>query len=264
MIEVNDISVSLGKQAVLTKVSFKVEPGKICVLVGANGAGKTTLLRAVSGEVKVDSGEIKIDGKSLGDWSIQKLARQRSVMPQHQHVPFAFSGRQIVDFGRYPYSLEESNRERSKRIEDMLSRTECLSLAQKPIIGMSGGEAQRIQFCRALVQLQQKERTNPSCLLLDEPTSSLDPKYKIKLIKQLREEAKNKTAILCVIHDLNLANAFCDEIIMLKNGAVVADGPPKKVMTRDLLKVVFDIDFDIVEDVTSNRIMVFPRVDDSY
>jgi iron complex transport system ATP-binding protein len=239
MLSVQNISINYGVCAVVQNVSFTLEAGKIIVLLGANGAGKTTLLKALNGALPTNAGEIRLDGKLLGDYSRREIACRIAVIAQETETKFPVSVLQFVLSGRFAQPSATLFGWESE--SDLQIALECLELcdlrnyANRSMNQLSGGERQRVVLARALA-------TEAKTLFLDEPTANLDLAHQALLFRLIKERCETDDASAIVItHDLNLASEFADEIILLKNGEIAAQGDPRMALTEENLHTVFDV-----------------------
>ncbi|MEF8756972.1 MAG: ATP-binding cassette domain-containing protein [Halobacteriales archaeon] len=233
LIDVDDVSVSLGGTTVLDEVSTAVREGQFVGLIGPNGAGKTTLLRTMSGVLDPDAGRVFIDGDDVADLSSKESSRRVAVVPQDTTVSFDFSVEQVVEMGRHPYRSRfgGGNADDRRIVENAMQRVDVARFADRSIGSVSGGERQRVILARALAQ-------DAPVLLLDEPTASLDVTRQVEtlaLVRELVEEGKT-----AVVHDLDLAARFCDELLLLSGGEIVGSGPPDRVLDGDAVSDAFD------------------------
>jgi iron complex transport system ATP-binding protein len=248
------VAVALGGRPVLRGVDLAVGPGEVVGLLGANGAGKTTLLRVASGVLAPDAGEVRLGGVLLA--SIGRRARARAVaaLPQDTHVPFPFSAAEIVLMGRAPhlpwFGLEGPDD--VERARAAMRRAGVESLADRSVLSLSGGERQLVLFARALAQ-------EPELLLLDEPTSHLDLSHRVDVLRAVRSFSAQGGGALVVSHDLGLAARACDRLALLRNGAIVADGPPGAVLRPDALRESFGIDAAVLDGPDGAPVVV-PRL----
>jgi iron complex transport system ATP-binding protein len=231
-VTVENLSHSFGDVSVLDGVDLTVEPGEFVALVGPNGAGKTTLLRTINGVLDPDAGRVRLDGTPTDDLSAKAVSRQVATVPQDSHVGFSFTTEQIVEMGRTPHQSRLDWGTESEPIERALERTETAQFRDRPVDDLSGGERQRVLLARALAQ-------EPSVLVLDEPTASLDINHQIQVLGLVADlVAEGKTAI-AAIHDLDLAARFCDRLLLLSDGDIRARGSPESVLTDDALATAF-------------------------
>jgi iron complex transport system ATP-binding protein len=208
-------------------VSFAVAPGERLGIVGPNTAGKSTLIRLLSKVLQPQRGRIQIHGREVATWSRIELARQLAVMPQEFHVAFPFRVGEVVLMGRYPHAQGAWTRRDRETAGAALEALGITPLAHRRIDELSGGERQLVSLARALAQ-------EPSILLLDEPTAHLDIRHQQAILTTMGGAERGRT-ILLVSHDLNLAAEYCDRLLLLAHGRVVACGSPEEVMTPETL-----------------------------
>lgn len=227
---------------VLRDVSFTAEAGRFRCILGPNGSGKTTLLRCLQGRLRPRGGEILLDGKPLGRYSPRGLARLLAYVPQFPQSAFAFTVRQLVLMGRYAHAgvLGMAGEQDLKVVELAMEMTGTLAFAGRTLEELSGGEAQCAMIARALAQ-------QPQVMLLDEPTSHLDIRNQLRIYRMMQRLAREwKMAVVCVSHDVNLAGRFADELLLMRDGQVLASGPPVQVMDRDVLARAYDVEIEVV------------------
>jgi iron complex transport system ATP-binding protein len=238
VIDVDGLTVARGGVTVFEDVSLTVEEGEFVALVGPNGAGKTTLLQAINGVLTPGSGIVRVDGRPIGDCSARDRGRLVATVPQDTHVGFDFSVEDIVAMGRTPYHTRfgRTDREADNRaVRRALERTDTARFADRPVDEVSGGERQRVLLARALAQ-------DTPALLLDEPTASLDVNHQVETLSLVSDLAASGKAALAAIHDLDLAARFCDRIVLLADGRVLANGSPAAVLDATSLGAAFDAD----------------------
>ncbi|MDS0298246.1 heme ABC transporter ATP-binding protein [Halogeometricum sp. S1BR25-6] len=235
LIRTTDLSVELGGETILDGVNLTVDRGTFVGLIGPNGAGKTTLLKAVNGSLAPSRGRVEIDGENVHALSSKATSRLVATVPQNTSLTFDFDVRQTVRMGRTPHRsrLGGWRGGDESAVEHALERTRTTEFADRTVSDLSGGERQRVLIARALAQ-------ETPLLLLDEPTASLDINHQVRTLELVRElVGEGKTAV-AAIHDLNLAAHYCDELVLLSGGRVVATGPPESVLTEDHLEDAFD------------------------
>ena len=235
-LSVRDVAFGYGAKPVLAGLSLDLHAGEAVALLGRNGAGKSTLIRLLSGVLAPSRGTILLDGAPLGRLNRRTLARRLAVVPQDVQVPFAFTAREVVALGRtahVPFLHGESSADRAA-VEGALDGLGLDTLAERVYSSLSGGERQRAVLAMALAQ-------QPSVLLLDEPTVHLDLAHQLAALHVVRNLACHQgLSVLAAVHDLNLAALLFDRLLFLKEGRIVADGPPDAVLTADVVYDVFD------------------------
>jgi len=252
MINVREISVSFDSTSVLENVSFDLNDGRIIALLGPNGAGKTTLVRAVNGTVTISSGGIVIEGKSLSALSRREIAQQIAVVGQENETRFPVTALEFVLAGRFVHGgafgwETDSDVNAAKR-----AMRDCdLSQYESRLMNrLSGGERQRVVLARALA-------TGAKILLLDEPTANLDLAHQAMMFRLVRERCdKDGASAIVITHDLNLAATFADEIILLKDGKIYANGKPQDVLTKENVRSVYQVSVLLDENPVSNKVRV--------
>ena len=233
-----------GRAEVLRGVDLVCAAGERVALVGPNGAGKTTLLRCLAGLLRPRAGEILLDGTPLAALDVRTRARRIAVVPQTFVTPFAFSVREIVALGRTAHvgpfgGLTPRDR---RAIDAALEQAECGALAERPFAELSGGERQRAVLAMALAQ-------EADVLLLDEPTVHLDPAHQRAMLALLGRLARDGGLVcIAVLHDLNLAAALSDRVVVVEGGRIAADGPPGAVLTQRTVERTFGPGLHVLED----------------
>lgn len=249
-----NLRLGYGDRVVIDKLSIDITPGKITSIVGANGCGKSTLLRALARLHTPLDGAITLDGAPLDSIGAKPLARQLGLLPQTPLAPDGISVADLVGRGRTPHQgfFGQWRAEDYDIVAESLEATGLADLAERPIDELSGGQRQRAWIAMALAQ-----RTD--ILLLDEPTTYLDLKHQLDVLDLLTDlNHRRGTTIVMVLHDLNLAARYSDELIALAGGRIAATGTPHHVLNEALIRDVFDIDSHIVDDPTSGLPAVMP------
>jgi len=228
----------------LGPVSMAVVGGACWAVVGPNGAGKSTLLRLMAGLHEPGGGDVRLLDRSLSSWTVRDRARKMALVTQRVASDLDLTARELVLMGRYPhrsFGLFETSVDRAV-VERAMAVTETDAFADRKMATLSGGEAQRVHIAAALAQ-------EPSVLLLDEPTASLDMKHQLGIFELLRDRAEQDgLAIVVVTHDVNLAGRYCSDVLVLRDGRVAATGKPGDVLTPGTLAKVFEVDMVSVTD----------------
>ncbi|MCC6237068.1 MAG: ABC transporter ATP-binding protein [Dehalococcoidia bacterium] len=235
-VEFQRVRVRLGGSAVLDGASLELRAGELLGIIGPNGAGKSTLVRAATGIVPLEEGEVLIEGRALRSYSSQALARRVAVVQQLPEAPPTMTVAELVTLGRTPhlgFLTRESSRDRAI-VAEAMERAGCVALAERALGTLSGGQRRRAFVARALAQ-------EPAILLLDEPTANLDPHAQAELCLLLRSLVHDGVAVLAVVHDLTLAAAYCDRLVLLDSGRVVASGRPAEVLTEPRLRDTYGV-----------------------
>ena len=241
MIKVKDISKNYVDKIVLEKISLEIPKRKITSLVGANGAGKSTLLGIISRLLPQDNGTIIINEKKIEDYKSRVLAQKLSVLKQANHLDLKLTVRELVSFGRFPYSQGRLTQEDKQMIDEAISFLNLKELENDYVDELSGGQRQRAFLAMVVAQ-------DTDYVLLDEPLNNLDMKHSVQIMKILRElcEKKGKTIII-VIHEINFASYYSDYIVAMKEGKIKHFDTTQNIIQPKILKDVFDIDFEIIE-----------------
>ena len=241
MIKVKDISKNYVDKIVLEKISLEIPKRKITSLVGANGAGKSTLLGIISRLLPQDNGTIIINEKNIEDYKSRVLAQKLSVLKQANHLDLKLTVRELVSFGRFPYSQGRLTQEDKQMIDEAISFLNLKELENDYVDELSGGQRQRAFLAMVVAQ-------DTDYVLLDEPLNNLDMKHSVQIMKILRElcEKKGKTIII-VIHEINFASYYSDYIVAMKEGKIKHFDTTQNIIQPKILKEVFDIDFEIIE-----------------
>ncbi len=240
MLEARDLAIGYGSRTVLAGVTLRTEPGAVTAIIGPNGAGKSTLMRALNGALEPARGEVLLDGKPLRSFARRTLARRIAVVAQEAELRFPVTVLEFVLGGRYAWSTGmgawgwETERDLEIALAS-LHETELDDFSARRMNELSGGERQRAVLARALA-------TEAGILLLDEPTANLDLAHQASLLALVRARCdRRETSAVIVTHDLNLAAAFADQLLLVKDGSVLAAGAPTEVLTPGLLEKVFGI-----------------------
>jgi iron complex transport system ATP-binding protein len=247
MFEGKNISVKIGGRKILERVSLELKPGEIVALIGANGAGKSTLLKTFCGDVPLAAGEILLENRPLKNWPYHELARRRAVLAQHSEMNFPFTAREVALLGRTPHIRGAESKKDISIVGEALKLVEAEPLAGQNYATLSGGEKQRVQLARVLSQIWEKPPNAARYLLLDEPTASLDLAHQHLTLQSARFFAADETAVLVVLHDLNLAAQYADKIMILHGGKNYAFDTPKKVLTPEAIREVFAVEAYVAE-----------------
>ena len=238
MLRTQNLQIRRGRKIVLTDITLELKPGEVLGVLGPNGAGKSTLLGALCGELKAHHGNVWLDECELSDWTGTSRAQRLAVLPQVSTLDFAFRVEEVVGMGRLPH---QSGRVRDDEIvAAALHAADAGHLSGRSYLALSGGERQRVHLARVLAQLWPGEAGQT--LLLDEPTSMLDPLHQHTTLQAVREFANRGAAVLVILHDLNLAARYCDRLLLLEGGRPVALDTPDQVLRPEPLKAVFGLE----------------------
>lgn len=244
MLDVSQLSLTLNHHKPLLRgVSLRLQAGEKLAVLGANGAGKSTLLRCLCGEQQQYQGEVRFDRQLLAAWSPRVRARQLAVMPQKVELSFPFRVDQVVALGRAPHGDEHQS------VALQRAAMQCADvwhLRHRAYPGLSGGEQQRVQLARVLAQIWLAPRTadgaeQPRCLLLDECTSALDPAHQHSMMQRVADFATQGVAVLAVMHDISLAAAWADRVLILRHGEVLTQGDVALLTDAEVLAAAYDM-----------------------
>ncbi|MBW8726822.1 MAG: heme ABC transporter ATP-binding protein [Inquilinus limosus] len=257
MIRAESVAFSIGRAQLLDGVDLAVAPGRFTAVIGPNGAGKSTLLRCLCGEIAPASGRVTLDGTPISAWDLVALARRRAVLPQQVTLDFPLTAREVVALGRGPHrGVADAGADR-RAVDAALDAADVTVLAERSYPTLSGGEQQRVQFARALAQIH-GTLAAPTYLLLDEPTASLDLAHQSAVLRIARALADAGTGVLAILHDLNQAARYADEMVLLRRGRVFAAGPPAEVLTAATVEAVFGCPVEIIPNPHSDRPFLVP------
>lgn len=238
MLRTQNLQITRGRKIVLSDITLELKPGEVLGVLGPNGAGKSTLLGALCGELQPDQGSVWLGEHHLAQWTGALRAQRLAVLPQVSTLDFGFRVEEVVGMGRLPY---QSGRVRDGEIiAAALQAADAGHLSGRSYLALSGGERQRVHLARVLAQLWPGEAGQT--LLLDEPTSMLDPLHQHTTLQAVREFANRGAAVLVILHDLNLAARYCDRILLLEGGRPVALDTPEQVLRPEPLKAVFGLE----------------------
>ena len=241
----NDLSLHISGFDLLRNIDLTIEAGKVNVLVGPNGAGKSSLLRVLTGEIKPSKGDVLINQKPLNDWSMQDRANILAVLPQHSELNFPFTAAEVVGLGRIPHKTGFAKDQAI--IAEALALVDASYLQRRLYTQMSGGEKQRVQLARVLAQTWQPSDLGEQFLVLDEPTAAFDLSHQQLTLSIVKQLADRGVGVLMVLHDLNLAARCADNLVVVSGGNIEASGTPEKVLTKELIRQVFDVQSVIAE-----------------
>ena len=243
IIKIEKLNFSYGRKKILDEINLEIKEKKLTGILGPNGCGKSTLLKNILGYLKSESGKIEILNKNSSEYTQKEKARYLSLVPQKSQL---MSGMDVEDFvlmGRLPHLQNswDGYSKRDKEIADhILKHMELEKFSKRKAVTLSGGEFQRVLLARALTQ-------DTDIILLDEPTSALDLNHAIDLMEKVKDIiADNGKTAVAVLHDLNLAAMFCDEIIMMKEGKVYYRGTPKEVLNEENIKAIYELECSVL------------------
>ena len=241
-LEVRNLSIGIEGKQILKDIDITFPEGKRTAIIGPNGAGKSTLLKALAGLNSSYEGEILLNGQELHHIGRKKLSQQLAILPQGMTAPADITVERLADYGRFPYRswLYSSNGTADRAaVEQALAETKLLHFRNRQVTELSGGERQRAWIAMALAQ-------QPKLMLLDEPTTYLDIAHQLEVMQILTKlNREHQMTIIMVLHDINHALQYADELVVIKNHGIFAQGSPKEILTVQLLAEVFGVRADI-------------------
>ncbi|MFW6048875.1 MAG: ABC transporter ATP-binding protein [Candidatus Bipolaricaulota bacterium] len=253
-VEIEDLKFAYNGREVLQKLDLSIDNNEFIGLVGPNGSGKTTLLKNIGGVLEPEGGGIYFDGKSLHGFSAKEIATMVAALQQENQVGFDFTVREVVEMGRFPHlnRFERHDVEDHRAVDWALRVTDLEDFSDRYVNQLSGGEKQRVFLALALAQ-------EPDLLLLDEPTSSLDINYQIKIMETVSSLKDEGITVIAAIHDLNLAAHYTDRIGMIDNGKIKVLGEPCQVLTQENIARTFGVEVEVKNADPKDFVHIFPR-----
>lgn len=247
MLTLRQVTFVADGKKIVDGATLDLHAGRLLALIGPNGAGKSTILKLMSGELTPTAGAVALGARPMAAWPRRELARRRAVLPQHSALNFDFVVREVVAMGRIPHGDDGWNGPAGHIMEQAMAVADIAALADRLYTTLSGGERQRAHLARVLAQVWPSERPaapvdRPACLLLDEPTASLDMVHQLAVMSAARRLARRGLAVMAVLHDLNLASLFADDVAVMSGGRIVAYGSPGAVIDPALIRNVFGVD----------------------
>ena len=253
-LSVEGLALGYGDRTVIRSLDLVVPPGRVTAIVGANACGKSTLLRSMSRLLAPREGRVVLDGRDVHRIPAKELARTLGLLPQSPVAPEGITVSDLVGRGRHPHQglLSRWSREDDLAVAEALEATDTAGLADRAVDELSGGQRQRVWIAMALAQ-----RTD--LLLLDEPTTFLDVSHQVEVLDLLTDLNRARgTTVVMVLHDLNLAARYADQLIALADGRLHAAGPPAEVLTEECVRAVFGLESRVIVDPTSGRPLMLP------
>lgn len=255
MISIKSLSFKFDNNMILDDINLDIEKGKIYSIIGPNGSGKTTLLKLIANILGSKKETIYIECMDLNDIKINQLAKKLAVVPQNTDIGYQFNVIDIVAMGRIPYlnRFQSMSKEDKQIIKDAMCMTNTWDLRDKKIGEISGGERQRVIVAKAITQ-------QTDILLLDEPISHLDIHHQIELLELMRKLNKSGLTIIAVLHDINLASLYSDYLILLYNKSIYDIGTPEKVITKDSIKKIYNMDVHLTQYPDKKKPVIMPKI----
>ncbi|MEH6387516.1 heme ABC transporter ATP-binding protein [Pseudomonas profundi] len=236
MLEAVDLSCARSGKTILSQVNFELRSGEVLAVLGTNGAGKSTLLGTLAGELSASAGQVRLAGRPLAQWPVGELATRLAVLPQASSLAFGFTAEEVVAMSRMPHDTGLLTDRRV--VSEAMRAADVTHLAGRSYLKLSGGERQRVHLARVMAQIWE---TPGACLIMDEPTASLDLAHQQLILEQAQRIAAGGGAVLVVLHDLNLAARYAHRILLLDRGEVVALGTPWDVLQAERIGEVFAV-----------------------
>lgn len=244
------------RHTILHELTLNLRPGQLTVLLGANGCGKSTLLKVLAGQLPVEQGHVYLQDRALADWSANERARVLAYLPQHPSLHADLTVFDLVRLGRFPHQSwrHQWQEEDANAVRDALLATGLTELADVPVATLSGGQQQRAWIAMTLAQ-------QGDILLLDEPVNHLDLNHQIQMMDLVRQLANQGKTLIVVLHDLNLASRYADELVLLAEGRVLAQGNASRVLQPDLIASALGQQVRVIPDPVYGSPLVIPLSD---
>jgi len=251
MISVLGVSVSRGNATIIREMDFRAEPGTVTALIGPNGSGKSTLVAAISADLPVTTGHIRLLDHDVAELAPTEAARLRAVMTQASPVAFGFDAGEVVAMGRTPWRNRAEAEQDDEAVRQAMTATDIGHLWDRPVQSLSGGEQARVALARTLAQAT-------PIIILDEPTASLDLRHQVDTLKCLAARASAGATVLVVLHDLTLAAAFSHHLVLLAEGRVAASGTTHQVLQPTVLEPVYGLPLQMLSHPRTGTPIVVP------
>jgi iron complex transport system ATP-binding protein len=258
MLRTENISFSVGKKQILKNVSASFLPGEFNMILGPNGSGKSSFLKIFSGEINKFQGTVLYDDKKIKELRKEELAKKRAVMSQQADLGFPLLVEEVVMMGRYPHFTFNPNKKDFTICSEVIERMNLVEFKERNYLTLSGGEKQRVQYARVLAQIWEKPTDGYRYLFLDEPLNSLDISYQHEFLQAAVELIKDHTVLIAVMHDINLAAHYADNLFFFKEGELVVQGKPKDILTENIIEKVFNVKTKVIENpVTGKPLIIY-------
>jgi iron complex transport system ATP-binding protein len=262
MITASNITFRAGNKPLVSDVSVSFAPARLHLIIGPNGAGKSTLIKVLARLLRPHVGRVEYEGADISDASEAELAKRRAVLSQAVEAAFPLAVREVVMMGRYPHFRGRPGPTDEKIVDEVMAQFELTGFGDRYYQTLSGGERQRVNFARVLAQLWRdgSTATCSSCryLFLDEPLTFLDIRHQIDFLKKIRAFAEAPDVVtIGVVHDLNLAARFADQIVLLNEARVIANGTPVEVLTAERIQAVFGVEPTFVQSEHDGMHLIF-------
>ncbi|MFA0440997.1 ferric citrate ABC transporter ATP-binding protein FecE [Vibrio sp. 10N.286.49.C2] len=254
MLSVQHLQVAYGDNVIIDDLSLSIPKGKITALIGPNGCGKSTLLKTLARINKAQSGKVLLDDIALDGIPTKQLAQRLSLLPQIHSTPEGITVRKLVEYGRAPYTSHWGKLTKEDRdiVEQSMTSTGVRELADQSVDRLSGGQQQRAWIAMIIAQ-------DTDIVMLDEPTTYLDLSHQIELMNLMHDMHQKGKTVIVVLHDLNQACRYCEHLVVLEKGKLIAQGSPNQVFTESMLHQVFNLDAIVIQDPVSQSPMCIAR-----
>ena len=259
MLTASNITFRVGSKVLISDISATFAPGRLHLIVGPNGAGKSTLVKVLARLLRPQAGTVGYEGVDVAQASEAELARRRAVLSQAIEIAFPLTVREVVMMGRYPHFSGRPGPTDERIVDEVMQHFDVTEFKDRYYQTLSGGERQRVNFARVLAQLWRDDAVD-SCryLFLDEPLTFLDIRHQIDFMKRIRSFTDDADVVTVgVVHDLNLAARFADQIVMLNGGRIVAHGTPSEVLTTERIEQVFGVEPMMVQTENAGIHLIF-------
>lgn len=255
LFELGKVRFEAGSATLLDGIDLTIAPERVTGLIGHNGSGKTTLMRLLARHHTQSAGSIRFAGKPIASWGPREFARQVAHLPQYTPATDGMQVHELVALGRYPWhgSFGVFGKEDREHVIEAMHMTDVARYANRTVDSLSGGERQRVWIAMLIAQ-------DSRCLLLDEPTSALDIAHQIDVLDLVRKLcAQRRMAVVVVLHDINMAARFCDQIVALRHGRVLMQGAPRDIMTEPNLNAIYGVPMNVLRDPNGGHLVGVPR-----
>jgi iron complex transport system ATP-binding protein len=243
IVDLQHISKSYSQNKIFSDLNWTVERGQFWGIIGPNGCGKTTLLHLISGVEKLDEGQILLEGQSVHKYSRKSLAQKLAVLKQDGIPPLSYTVREVIEMGRFPFQSwlgKEQQEQKHDVVDEILYLLDLKELASVPLHLLSGGQRQRVALGKVMAQ-------QPKLILLDEPTTFLDLRYQMQFMELVAKwQREQGLTVIAVMHDLNLASLFCDQLLLLSQGGIYEKGDPAEVLSSEVIKSIYNVSSQVV------------------
>ena len=255
LFELDRVSFQVAGRTLLQPLTLTLPAKRIVGLIGHNGSGKSTLVKILARQQPASAGSVRFEGRLLSEWGDRPFARRLAYLPQQTPLASGMLVRELVALGRYPWhgALGHFGRIDRAKVDEAMALADVTGMADRLVDTLSGGERQRAWLAMLVAQ-------DAECLLLDEPISALDVAHQVEVLSLVRQLRRSKgLGVVVVLHDVNMAARFCDEIIALHSGRLIARGTPDEIMTPAQLRRIYGIAMDVLRDPATSRAVSFPQ-----